>query len=303
MAGVADRAFREICKDFGADYLVGEMASAKGLCMSDRKTAELLYLDKYERPAAIQLFGDDPKILAQAAEISMEFLPDIIDINMGCPAPKIAGNGGGAALMKNPKLCGDIIKSVCEAVPVPVTAKIRSGWDFDSVNAVEVAKICEQNGAAAICVHGRTRAQMYSLSADYEIIRQVKQAVSVPVIGNGDVVSIQSAARMYEETDCDFVLVGRGALGKPWLFSQINAYLGEGGIMPEPPLAKRLSVFRNQTEKAVLYKGEFIALKEARKHASWYLKGLPHAAAFRRETSALNTMEDLDRFILSVLSA
>ena len=224
MAGVADRAFRRICADFGAAYVVGEMVSCKGLCFGDNKSEELLILDEEERPAAVQLFGDDPGRMARAAVLALEKArPDVIDINMGCPAPKIAGNACGSALMRDPELCRRIVAEVCAAVPVPVTAKIRKGYAREQVNAVEVALACEAGGAAAVTVHGRTRDQMYAPPVDWDIIRQVKAALHIPVIGNGDVTTPQAAANLYEQTGCDLVMVGRGALGTPWLFAQIEA--------------------------------------------------------------------------------
>lgn len=293
MAGVADRAFRQICVDFGAAYVVGEMVSCKGLCFQDKKSRELLELDESEHPAAVQLFGDDPAIMAEAAKLAMDYRPDIIDINMGCPAPKIAGNHCGSALMRDPDLCRRIVQAVKDAVPVPVTAKIRKGYAKDEVNAVEVALACEAGGADAITVHGRTRDQMYAPPVDWDIIRRVKEAVKVPVIGNGDVVSPQSAAALYEETGCDLIMVGRGALGAPWLFSQIEAYLNHGQILPDPPLVKRMEILCRQVERAVALKGEKVALREARKHAAWYMKGWRGAASLRAAAGQISTMEDV----------
>lgn len=293
MAGVADRAFRRICVDYGAAYVVGEMVSCKGLCFGDAKSEDLLTLDEEERPAAVQLFGDDPERMAQAADLAMKVRPDVIDINMGCPAPKIVGNACGSALMRNPDLCFRIVKAVADAVPVPVTAKIRKGYAKDQVSAVEVARACEAGGAAAVTVHGRTRDQMYAPPVDWDIIRQVKEALHIPVIGNGDVASPQVAAALYEQTGCDLVMVGRGALGAPWLFSQIEAYLTHGSLLPEPPAAKRMAVLCRQAELAVAYKGERLALLQARKHAAWYMRGMRGAAEFRRAAGTLETMDDL----------
>ena len=227
MAGIADRAFRELCINYGAGYTVSEMVSSKGLTMGDKKSGELLTLGEIENPAGVQIFGDNPEIMAQAAKMCIKYHPNIIDINMGCPAPKIAMNGGGASLMKNPLLAGEIIKAVSKAVDIPVTVKIRKGWDDENITAVELAKIAEKNGAAAITVHGRTRMQMYSGKVDYDIIAKVKKAVDIPVIANGDIVDEQSAAIMFEKTNCDAIMIGRGALGNPWIFRRINAYLNE----------------------------------------------------------------------------
>lgn len=295
MAGVADRAFREVCKGFGAGYLVGEMASAKGLCLSGKKTEDLLATTDAERPVAVQLFGDDPATMAQAAQLAIKFSPDIIDINMGCPAPKIAGNGGGSALMKNPQLAGEIIKAVSTAVNIPVTVKFRKGWDDSLVNAVEFAKMAEANGAAAICIHGRTRAQMYAPPVDIDIIRRVKQAVSVPVMANGDVASGITAKEMYEKTGADYIMVGRGALGAPWVFSQINAYLERGEILPEPTIEQKAEIMTDHLKRMCEYKGEALALREGRKHAAWYMKGLKGAAELRRLSGRLTTLDDLYR--------
>ena len=293
MAGVADMAFRELCVEYGATYVVSEMVSSKGLTMCDRKSRKLLVLSDKERPAAAQIFGCDPKIMAQSAVSCLDFQPDVIDINMGCPAPKIAGNGGGSALLKNPKLAGEIIKEVVNAVDIPVTVKIRIGWDKDSINAVEMAKIAEQAGAAAVTVHGRTREQMYAPPVDVGTIALVKKSVSIPVIANGDIVDGLSAAKMLEETGCDYLLVGRGALGRPWVFSQISAYLKYERILPEPPVSERMRVMIKHIERICEYKGEKVGIKEARKHAAWYIKGMRGAAAYRQQICMLSSIEQL----------
>ena len=293
MAGVADRAFRRICADFGAAYVVGEMVSCKGLCFHDTKSRELLELDDEARPAAVQLFGDDPEIMAKAAVMAMDAHPDIIDINMGCPAPKIAGNHCGSALMREPALCEKIVRAVSDAVPVPVTAKIRKGYSRDEVNAVEVARACEAGGAAAITVHGRTRDQMYAPPVDWDIIREVKKALQVPVIGNGDVTTAQEAAALYEHTGCDLIMVGRGALGYPFIFAEIEAFLTHGQLLPPPPVSRRMAVLLRQIELACAFKGERIALREGRKHAAWAMRGLRGAAGLRAQAGQITTMEDL----------
>lgn len=300
MAGIADRAFRELCISYGAGYVVTEMVSAKGLTMGDKKSRELLTLGETENPAAAQIFGDDPEIMAQAAVKCMEFSPKIIDINMGCPAPKIAMNGGGASLMKRSELAGEIIKEVSAAVDIPVTVKIRKGWDDDHINAVEMAQIAEKNGAAAIAVHGRTRVQMYSGKADYDIIARVKQAVDIPVIGNGDIIDEQSAAVMLEKTNCDGIMIGRGALGNPWLFRRINAYLNECRILPEVSIQEKMVVMLKHIKKIIEYKGEYTAMREARHHAAYYTKGLKGGAAFRREISTLEKYEQLEELAFRI---
>lgn len=301
MAGVADRAFRELCVRFGAGCVTSEMVSSKGLLYNDAKTEELMLLSDKERPAGIQLFGDDPAIMAQAAQKAMKYKPDFIDINMGCPAPKICSNGCGSALMKNPPLCADIVRAVKKAVDVPVTVKIRKGWDAKSVNAVEVAVLCEQAGADAVAVHGRTRDQMYMPSADWGIIKQVKQAVRIPVIGNGDITSAQEAAQMLEHTGCDLVMVGRGALGNPWIFSQINAYISSETLLPAPSIYEKMRVLSQHIRLLCEYKGEEHGMREARKHTAWYLKGFQGAAALRQQAVEMRTLAELDRLIENTL--
>ncbi len=300
MAGIADRAFRELCINFGAGYTVTEMVSSKGLTMGDKKSSELLTLGEIENPAGAQIFGDDPQIMAEAAVKCLDFHPQIIDINMGCPAPKIAMNGGGASLMKNPKLAGEIVKAVSEAVSVPVTVKIRKGWDDESVTAVELAQIAEQNGASAITVHGRTRMQMYSGKVDYDIIAKVKKAVSIPVIGNGDITDEQSATIMLEKTNCDAIMIGRGALGNPWIFRKINAYLGECRVLPEVGINEKMVVMLKHIQKIIEYKGEYTAMREARHHAAYYTKGIRGGAALRKEISTFEHFEQLEELAYKI---
>ena len=293
MAGVTDLPFRKICRRYGAGLVYSEMVSAKGLYYNDKKTADLMRIDDEERPCAIQIFGSDADIMAEVIPKVMAVKPDIIDINMGCPAPKIIKGGAGSALMKNPELAGKIIKSVSEAVEIPVTVKIRTGWDSDNINAVDMALIAEENGAAAITVHGRTKEQMYAPGIDIETIIKVKQSVKIPVIANGDIDSVQSAALMYEKTGCDLIMVGRGALGRPWIFSQINAYLSECRVLPDPPVTERMLVMLRHVEKICAYSGERIGLREARKHALWYTKGVRGAAEYRRQLSTIQTLDEL----------
>lgn len=294
MAGVSDRAYRELCVRFGAAYCVSEMVSSKALSFNSKKSEELMEISDLERPCGIQIFGDDPKCMADAATHALENKPDIIDINMGCPAPKISSNGSGSALMKNPRLCGEIVKAVTAVTDIPVTVKIRKGWDDDSVNAVEVAKICESAGAAAITVHGRTRQQYYKPPVDYDIIKAVRESVSVPVIANGDIDSAERAKEVMDITGCDLVMIGRATLGNPWIFSQINAYLENPNVkIHTPDLEERLGVMIEHIGKMVEYKGEHMAMLQARKLVVGYFKGIKGAAALRNEAGKIKTLDDL----------
>lgn len=294
MAGVSDRAYRELCVRFGAAYCVSEMVSSKALSFNSKKSEELMEISDLERPCGIQIFGDDPKCMADAAKHALENKPDIIDINMGCPAPKISSNGSGSALMKNPRLCGEIVKAVTAVTDIPVTVKIRKGWDDDSVNAVEVAKICESAGAAAITVHGRTRQQYYKPPVDYGIIRAVRESVSVPVIANGDIDSAEKTKEVMDITGCDLVMIGRATLGNPWIFSQINAYLENPNVkIHTPDLEERLGVMIEHIGKMVEYKGEHMAMLQARKLVVGYFKGMKGAAALRNEAGKIKTLDDL----------
>jgi len=301
MAGVADRAFRELCVGYGAAYVVSEMISSKGVSLGDRKSKQLMQLSEKERPAGVQIFGSDPEIMAESVKTVLEVHPQFVDINMGCPAPKIAGNGGGASLMRNPSLAEEIVAAVKKACGnIPVTVKIRAGWDFDTINAVEMAKRAENAGASAITVHGRTRQQMYAPPVSHEVIAEVKKAVSIPVIGNGDITDGMTAAKMLEDTNCDFLMIGRGALGRPWVFQQINAYLSEGRILPEPPVSERMRVMLHHIQMLCEYKGERVGIREARKHAAWYTKGLRGAAQYRRELGNLESLEQLERIAYQI---
>jgi len=306
MADVADTAFRLMAKKFGAAYVVGEMTSAKGLVYGDRKTAELLAITPAQRPMAVQLFGQEAEFIAKAVELVLAqdaaALPDIIDINAGCPVNKVVRSGAGSALMRTPDVFEQVITAAAKAanrfgVRVPITVKIRTGWDEKSVNAVQIAQIAQSAGAAAITVHGRTRMQMYSGVADWRVIADVKNAVQIPVIGNGDVCSRESAALMYEQTGCDLVMVGRAAYGRPWIFSQIADGSGE------PDLPQRLEIMREHIELAVRLKGEHIALRESRKQAAWYLKGMRGAAALRHKCMSLETLDDLYGLISEIKEA
>lgn len=293
MAGVTDRAFREICSLFGVAYFTSEMISAKGLIYNSQKTFRMLERSESESPFAIQLFGNDPEDFKKAVYLLSESKPDVIDINMGCPATKIVKENSGSALMKDPKLCGEIVKATVNESKVPVTVKIRSGWNKNSINAVEVAKICEYNGASAVTVHGRTKEQGYSGLSDLEIIKSVKDSVKIPVIGNGDVVDGATAKRMKEYTGCDIIAVGRGAMGNPWIFSEINSAFDNETLFIRPTLSERAEIMKLHIEKLCRYKGESVGLKESRKHIACYIKGISGASYFRKLAFDAKTKDEL----------
>ena len=297
MAGVTDLPFRLLCREQGAGLVCMEMVSAKAVFYGNRNTKELLQVNPGERPVSLQLFGSDPEILSDIAARLEEGPYDLFDLNMGCPVPKVVKNGEGSALMKDPKLVERILSSMVRALKKPVTVKIRKGFNDESVNAVEIARIAEGCGAAAVAVHGRTREQYYSGKADWEIIRQVKEAVSIPVIGNGDVDSPEAAKRMLAETGCDGVMVARGAKGNPWIFKRITEYLETGRIPPKPSREEVKAMMLRHGEMMVEFKGEAAAMREIRKHVAWYTAGWPHSAALRNDINAVETMEALRELI------
>lgn len=297
MAGVSDLPFRLLCKEKGADFVYTEMVSAKGIQYKNKNTENLLCIAEEERPAALQLFGSDPFILSETAKQIEDRNFDILDINMGCPVPKVVNCGEGSALMKNPKLIADIVSKVSKAIQKPVTVKIRKGFGEDLINAVEVAKIAEANGAAAVAVHGRTREQFYSGKADWEIIRKVKEAVQIPVIGSGDVFHPEDAKRLIEMTGCDAIMIARGARGNPWIFEQIKTYLEQGILLPKPDMIEVKDMILRHAKMIVEYKGEYIGLREMRKHVAWYTTGYKDSAKLRNKISEIESMEALEKLM------
>ncbi|MGS6991199.1 tRNA dihydrouridine synthase DusB [Clostridioides difficile] len=294
MAGVTDLPFRLICKEQGCGLLYTEMINGKALCYDDENTKKMLKIEEEEHPVAVQIFGSEPEFMGRAAEIMNDYSNEILDINMGCPAPKIVKNGDGSALMKNPKLAEEVLRAVVKNSKKPVTLKIRKGWDDNSVNAVEIAKIAEDCGISALAIHGRTREQFYTGKADWDIIAEIKKNLSIPVIGNGDVFTIEDSINMLDKTGCDAIMIGRGAQGNPWIFKRINHYMNTGEILPEPTLNEKISTAIKHLKLAVEEHGEYVAVREMRKHIAWYLKGLRNSAKLRDE---INKIEDYQEVV------
>ena len=301
MAGVTDLPFRLLCKEQGAGLLCMEMVSAKAILYENRNTESLLEIDPRENPVSLQLFGSDPEIISTIAHQIEERPFDILDLNMGCPVPKIVNNGEGSALMKNPKLAGEIIRRTVRAIDKPVTVKIRKGFDDEHINAVEMAKIAEDAGAAAVAVHGRTREQFYSGKADWDIIRQVKEAVSIPVIGNGDLLTAEDVIAMEEQTGCDGFMIARGAQGNPWIFRQILHYFETGEHLAKPTLEEVTQMILRHARMMLEFKGEYIGIREIRKHAAWYTAGYPNSARLRVAINNVESFEALEELLMNNL--
>ena len=297
MAGITDLPFRLICKEFGAGMVYTEMVSAKGLFYDSDRSKLLLSVEKEEHPVGAQLFGSDPKILSDMAKVVCESDVDFIDINMGCPAPKITKNGEGSALLKRPELIGEIVYAVANAIDKPLTVKIRKGFDDESVNAVQVAKIIEQAGASVLTLHGRTREQFYSGVADWDIIKEVKDAINIPLVGNGDIRTPEDAKRMMDETGCDAVLIARAAQGNPWIFKRTVHYLETGELLPEPTLEERIPIILKHAEMLTAHKGDFIGIREMRTHLTAYVKGLHGATEFRRRLTQVESLDDIKHLL------
>jgi len=303
MAGVTDLPFRLIARELGAALVYSELVSAKGICYGNRKTLKLLEIDPKERPVGLQIFGGDPAVMAEAARQVAERGPDLLDINMGCPVPKITRNDEGCALMLDPERAGRVVRAVVEAVDLPVTAKIRKGWDETQVTAPAVARELEKAGVAAIAVHGRTREQFYTGRADWNVIREVKRAVDVPVIGNGDVFTPQDAARMLEETGCDAVMIGRGCLGDPWIFRRVVHFLETGELLPPPSARDKLTMAVRHLRMAVAFKGEYTAVREMRSPIAWYLKGVPRANRLKQLVQRLESAALVEEALMDHLDS